>query len=1076
MLSDPLYNNASTFVNCGFCQKVLEDPIVLPCGHLYCSSQSKKCIANLLRGKRQLLCVMCNASFNLKPDEFKPNAYLAELILALSKLKTNQDLMCARHEKFQKVYFCNECKIEICRVCWRNHMKHSVVLTEVVKHAEFSERLKSFDPHRKQMLNKKRLNDVEDKIRTVQRLLSQVQKCHESLENERTVVNKLRHQMPIIRAKLETQEFDQYYEQIEEFFGTARKSLLHSTTGEKQVYGVPNNRQEKIDEIMTGGGEQGCGRSLHLNDSFNSSNRSTVHKQLPEVVEYILNHRNRKITSSATLDKRETKPTNQIAPIQTVCEKAAQTNECEEHGRASGTVKSIENKKNDTATITTTTTITAVAAAVDNNTGAVRSSSRDNQNKCVPFMPDLADLETDYPVRDEEAAHIATSHILDDNKSMQSTREAEAVVSYSNKPVYSSSNFEPDAADNHGPARNSLDHEKPEEPRREQETSGQQALPSTPRGSHSSSRRRDRKDREVPDKITEEGVSEIRPTTVNVSEPHEYETVGSDKADGSPSPETASKVATNVPRSSVISSCYLQASQTNFERTVPPTLLPITPPPEMVTLAFPPLMPSPVSNYSDHYHNKYSEIYTRSRDQDENWNDGRGLQTPRRNRDLIAATLTGGPSTVPVVASECQTCTHMRMASAVPFTDFTHTNITLPPDTPRTNRASPVPSSTSSILSSTQTCPAGEDCPRKYSTPKIPQSGNKTPRGKSSKSKSAAESSYRPKFKTGEVAPYYYYYYPAAPGRPPTAVTMASNMNSYEMVPRDGSVIEDKGINTKANDSAGGNLIVGAFCPKSSSIYQVKGNSLRKCLWKDSIDKEGNRTMGNIEPLSTVPWERPNYPRAVTLGQIITHDSKPQQATGTLIYVGGFELQEGQRIPTVWLVDSESLQPRLNLNIKDYMKQNELETMNFKLAAQDEVLVIHVVNTQYFYVYKNQRFVAKLKTKVPQGISQMELRHNYLFIGSASEETVAVFELTEKNPNKFKFSDKKPIWGPVKARKGVFVIPNDENDIVVGDMTDRNKMLLFNCSHKNQECFDTYECEHTLNKFGGIEVWFPIFA
>ena len=32
---------------------------------------------------------------------------------------------------------------------------------------------------------------------------------------------------------------------------------------------------------------------------------------------------------------------------------------------------------------------------------------------------------------------------------------------------------------------------------------------------------------------------------------------------------------------------------------------------------------------------KYSEIYTRSRDQDENWNDGRGLQTPRRNRDLI---------------------------------------------------------------------------------------------------------------------------------------------------------------------------------------------------------------------------------------------------------------------------------------------------------------------------------------------------------------------------------------------------------------------------------------------------------
>merc|ERR1711879_949641 len=59
--------------------------------------------------------------------------------------------------------------------------------------------------------------------------------------------------------------------------------------------------------------------------------------------------------------------------------------------------------------------------------------------------------------------------------------------------------------------------------------------------------------------------------------------------------------------------------------------------------------------------------------------------------------------------------------------------------------------------------------------------------------------------------------------------------------------------------------------------------------------------------------------------------------------------------------------------------------------------------------------------------------------------------------------------GVLKARKGIFVIPNEENDIVVADINQRNKMLLYNCSHKNQECFDSYECDYTLNKFAGIE-------
>ena len=69
------------------------------------------------------------------------------------------------------------------------------------------------------------------------------------------------------------------------------------------------------------------------------------------------------------------------------------------------------------------------------------------------------------------------------------------------------------------------------------------------------------------------------------------------------------------------------------------------------------------------------------------------------------------------------------------------------------------------------------------------------------------------------------------------------------------------------------------------------------------------------------------------------------------MYIGGLQLQftdEGEggvdervggveKIPTVWLANSDTLQPRMDLKISQFIRPSELITMNFQMAAHEEV-------------------------------------------------------------------------------------------------------------------------------------------
>ena len=171
--------------------------------------------------------------------------------------------------------------------------------------------------------------------------------------------------------------------------------------------------------------------------------------------------------------------------------------------------------------------------------------------------------------------------------------------------------------------------------------------------------------------------------------------------------------------------------------------------------------------------------------------------------------------------------------------------------------------------------------------------------------------------------------------------------------------------------------------------------------------------------------------------------------------------------------------------------------------------MIHVVNTESFYIFHNQQFACRLKARVAPGISQMELRAGgRLILGSAQEETLSVLILLHKGGTKFKFQDRqRPSWGPVRARRGVFVVPNDEGDIVVAgdlDLSDvgkqppdevetrgevrsvesengattvaggfrgikKSRLVLYNCASRSTEVYDTYDSPHYMKQFAGLQ-------
>ncbi|XP_063716230.1 E3 ubiquitin-protein ligase TRIM21-like [Symsagittifera roscoffensis] len=125
---------------CSICCDTLDDPRLLPCGHMFCGPE-RGCILALNRNDLSADCPNCRKTHHINVSELQPIYVLMKFPEGLKIADTGDKQTrsvsagaksCVQHSDMSLVYFCDTFDISICDLCWGNdHSEHKVVLTRV---------------------------------------------------------------------------------------------------------------------------------------------------------------------------------------------------------------------------------------------------------------------------------------------------------------------------------------------------------------------------------------------------------------------------------------------------------------------------------------------------------------------------------------------------------------------------------------------------------------------------------------------------------------------------------------------------------------------------------------------------------------------------------------------------------------------------------------------------------------------------------------------------------------------------------------------------------------------------------
>ncbi len=273
--------------------------MLLPCGHLYCSSP-RNCLHDLRRGKKAILCVMCHSSFAVRPENFSCNPLLRILVRKLAHQKALITEACPRHLEFVKEFRCRDCDEVLCKLCWRGHETHSVELIQLTKQLEFSARMKQFDPHQRKLQSQQRICENSRQMKFLEVVLNRVRRYEEALETERELVENLKWELPGLRSRIETEELAKHEEKARKFLEKAGRTMLakkHKTLCFSQdvCSGRACDSVEETNECLL------------VHDSYCDSMKRSPPHQLAEVLLFLLTPPKNQETNSAELDKWSSK-------------------------------------------------------------------------------------------------------------------------------------------------------------------------------------------------------------------------------------------------------------------------------------------------------------------------------------------------------------------------------------------------------------------------------------------------------------------------------------------------------------------------------------------------------------------------------------------------------------------------------------------------------------------------------------------------------------------------------------------------------------------------------------------------
>ena len=126
---------------CSICCDTLDDPRLLPCGHMFCGP-GRGCILAMNKNNVSVDCPNCRKTHYINVNELGPIYVLNNFLVGQKKNADVEDKQkrslssgsksCDKHSDNFLSYFCDTCDISICEVCWGNeHSEHKVGLLKV---------------------------------------------------------------------------------------------------------------------------------------------------------------------------------------------------------------------------------------------------------------------------------------------------------------------------------------------------------------------------------------------------------------------------------------------------------------------------------------------------------------------------------------------------------------------------------------------------------------------------------------------------------------------------------------------------------------------------------------------------------------------------------------------------------------------------------------------------------------------------------------------------------------------------------------------------------------------------------
>ena len=86
------YHKVSSYFDCELCNKLLVDPIVLPCGNCICKSHLNELLNNISKKESTFICCMCRDEHHIPKNGFMIQKNLQDLLnLEFNALKLSPE-------------------------------------------------------------------------------------------------------------------------------------------------------------------------------------------------------------------------------------------------------------------------------------------------------------------------------------------------------------------------------------------------------------------------------------------------------------------------------------------------------------------------------------------------------------------------------------------------------------------------------------------------------------------------------------------------------------------------------------------------------------------------------------------------------------------------------------------------------------------------------------------------------------------------------------------------------------------------------------------------------------------------